>query len=279
MRNHAAKATALLLAAAATTPAVAGTWQGIHPLLSERFVVSAMGFWPEYDATLSVDDPDGDVGTGVDMDDLFGSGKDFKLALSGAWRFSERSRLTFEGFSVGTDGKAVIKETIDWGDLEFEVGARVKGDISWDVYRFFYGYNLLRSEKGELGIGAGLHLMNLQASLSGQASIDGIPVAHAKESVDIWAPLPNIGAYGSYALSPRWLVGAQLDWFSANIGDYDGSLWHVGGFVQYQVTEHFGVGAAYRHMSIDVSIDKKGDWRGGADSSYSGPVLFLTASF
>lgn len=269
----------IALASPFSLTAQAEPYQGMHPLLSDRFVISAIGFWPEIDSTISVDDPDGDSGSDVDFDKIFGSDAGFRAALTGQWRLSERSVVSLEWFSVGSDGKATLDETIDWGDMEYQVGTMIKAESGLDVYRAFYGYNFYRDDNKEIGIGAGLHLMNIQAELSGSATVDGVPVGNAKHSVDEWAPLPNIGLYANYAFSPKWLVSGQVDWFSANVGDYEGDLWNVGGFVQYQMLDNFGVGVGYRFLEVDLKVDKKGEWMGNANTGYDGAVLFVTGNF
>ena len=39
-----------------------------------------------------------------------------------------------------------------------------------------------------------------------------------------WHRFATIGFYGSYALTPRWLLSGRVDFFSLNYNDYDGSL-------------------------------------------------------
>ena len=151
--------------------------------------------------------------------------------------------------------------------------------MDMDIARLFYGYSFVKDDNKEFGAGIGLHYATLDMSLAGNATINDELVIDVEEGIDDWAVLPNIGIYGNYALSPKWLIGGRLDWMGASIGDYEGELWNTEVAVQYQAFKNFGVGVSYRYLKLDISTDNrdKGDW--AADLEYSGPSLFLTANF
>ena len=90
------------------------------------------------------------------------------------------------------------------------------------------------------------------------------------------APLPNIGAWYTYSISPNWAFKGRLDWFGASIDDYDGELINASAGLNYQVLKNFGLGIHYNHFNLDVGIQKP-DWRGEIRTTYEG--IFASASF
>lgn len=58
-------------------------------------------------------------------------------------------------------------------------------------------------------------IMSLDLSVKGNAYIGDTPVLGAERSIDEWGIVPNVGGYANYAFSPKWLVGARVDWISA----------------------------------------------------------------
>jgi len=118
----------------------------------------------------------------------------------------------------------------------------------------------------------------LEAQITGNALVNGIPTSNATEKEDLLAPLPNIGGYGAYAFSSKLIATGRVDWFSASIGDYSGSLVSMSADIQYQLFENIGFGVGYHYLSVDISVDTT-DWIGDADYSYHGPKLYMTINF
>jgi len=69
-----------------------------------------------------------------------------------------------------------------------------------------------------------------------------------------------------------------VDWISANIGDYDGTLWNTNVGVNYQLFRNFGLDLSYQYFNLNLNVNKS-DWNGSADMTYSGPVISLTGNW
>ena len=257
----------------------AGTFSGMHPLQTDRFIIGAGAYWMDISSDASLDKKGGLISGDVDFqDDLGFDDSDLQPALIAMWRITNHTRLEGEYFTVGQSNSSKLKETIEWDDVEYEVGAKVSANFDVDVGRLFFGYSFLKDDRKELGVGLGLHYLSIDAALKGEASVDGEPVGKVSHGIDDWAILPNLGIYGNYALSPKWLISARADWISANINDYDGTLWNAQAAIQYQLFDHFGLGLAYRYLSFDFEEDSsKRRW--DIDVDYGGPILFFTANF
>ena len=255
-----------------------GTYSGMHPLQSDRLFFGAGGFFSDIDGNYQLDDPDGDNGTEVSLSDLGLDDSETLPAVALVFRLSERHRLQGEYFNVGQDTRHTLDETIEWGDVDYSIGGKLDSSMDLDIARAFWGYSFVKDARKELGAGIGLHYMNLAVDLRGDGSVDGVPVFDFETGIDDWAILPNVGAYGNYAFSDKWIAIARVDWISASVGDYEGGLWNAEAALQYQAFAHFGIGVSYRYLSFDLSASKnRGDWE--ADLQYSGPTVFFTTNF
>jgi hypothetical protein len=145
----------------------------------------------------------------------------------------------------------------------------------FSLVRIFFGRSFDSSERQDFGVGAGLHWLELGAFIEGNIIISGGGNPFRRESVSAEAPLPNLGAWYMYSISPNWVVKGRVDWLSAEVGDYDGQLINASLGVNYQVFEHFGVGVSYNIFDLDVTISKS-DWKGRAKLTYEGVYANLS---
>ncbi len=258
--------------------ASAASFSGIHPLQSDPWVLSVGAFRATTNSQAELSNKSSQ-GTDIDFEDDFNfDDTDTLPAFLLNWRVTNKQRVSFEYFTMGQNNSGKAGRTIIWDGVEYDVGVKIKSNMDLDVGRFFYGYSLIKDDKKEFGLGLGLHYLGVDTAIAGEAKIIGIPVGRVKRGFDDWAVLPNLGAYGNYAFSPKWIVKGRVDWISANIGDYDGTLWNTEAAVQYQMFKNVGVGLAYRYLSFDIAADKSSkSW--AIDLDYSGPLLFVTANF
>lgn len=88
----------------------------------------------------------------------------------------------------------------------------------------------------------------------------------------------EFAAWYLYAPTNRLLLTTRVDWFNASGGDYSGGLWDIGLGAQFQISDHFGIGAEYGFFELDGKI-KDSSWNGKAEISSAGLQLFLTANW
>ncbi len=259
--------------------ASAATFSGIHPLQSDPFVFSVGAFWADIssEAGLAINNSQKDDEVDFQQDLGFGNSDTLPAFLLN-WRITNNSRVSAEYFTIGQDNSGRADRTFTWDGVEFNAGVKVKTNLDLDIGRLFYGYSLIKDDKKEFGLGLGLHYLSIDTAVAGEANINGIPIGRVKRGFDDWAVLPNVGIYGNYALSPKWLLKARIDWISTNLGDYDGTLWNNEAAIQYQMFKNAGIGLAYRYLSFDIAADKSNkSW--AIDLDYGGPLLFVTVNF
>lgn len=251
-----------------------------HPFISDSFSAS-LGYMKSSNSfefrAERVGTPEEFKGD-IDFDDSIGV-SDSSTFFNGQlkWKFGSRKQWSLSGqyFSNNATGHSTLTEDISWEDVTFEEGTYVEGGVKLAVTRVFLGYSLIRKPQHDLGIGIGIHNLDLDAYIEGEVRANGETTGRQKVSNGASQILPNIGGWYNYSPARKWLLHARLDWISANIGDYDGSLWNSSIGVNYQAWRNVGFDLSWQYFHLNVKVDNS-DWIGGANMTYSGPVLAVT---
>lgn len=270
---------ALLIAAAShAAPLFAQGGGDVHPWLEDDFVLSVGAFLPSKDFKIRVDGEipgrDIDFGQKADVSD-----NEASASFVFRWKFGEKWSVSGQYWGTEDDGEAVLTEDVTWGDNVLQAGSNVGAGVSTDIARIFFGREFFTdADYHEFGLGAGLHWLQIEAYLDGEFFLNGESTGFRREQVSADLPLPNIGAWYWYSFSPRWLLTTHLDWFSASIDKYSGSLWDAGVGINFQAWEHVGFGLSYKYFKIDADVEES-DWYGKAEVTHDGPFLSATVNW
>ncbi len=210
------------------------------------------------------------------------------LDLLARWRFSERWKLEGEYFSVQRDKSKRVEREIQFGDHTFDVGVGLRGNLDIESYRLALGYAFYRSHDTEIGAALSLYVGNFAAALSGEASLNGSYVGMSTGRYSVPIPLPAIGLYGVYALSPKWALSGRVDYVDLDVSVarwFDNDLRNVGGYIlsmdvsaEYRLAENFALGVGYRHLESHFSARTSG-LKGRAGYQFSAPTAFVRVGF
>jgi hypothetical protein len=251
-----------------------------HPYVSDNFTAS-LGAMRSSNSFNFESDTIGDPGNDIDFDDALNV-SDHSTFFNGQvkWKFGSEQKwaLSAQYFSNNAKGDAILTEDVEWDGITFGEGTFVEGGVKVAIARLFVGRNFFQNEQSEFGMGIGLHNLDMNVYIEGEVIVDDETTGVRRAEVGGSQPLPNIGGWYNYSPAKKWLIHARLDWISANIGDYDGSLWNSSLGVAYQPWRHVGFDLYWQHFDIDLKVDKD-DWKGGANLTYSGPVLGMTFSW
>lgn len=248
-----------------------------HPFLSDKFNLEVGAFWPQINFTARADGshPEEEI----DFDEVFGVDDD---QLSGSinfrWRFGKKWSFWGQYWGTNNSGEAVLKEDIEWEDIVFKAGTFAGAGVELDVVRAFFGREFNLGPEHEFGLGAGLHYLDLGTYIEGEIITQNTSTEFYRATASTAFPLPNIGAWYMYSWSPRWMLQTRVDWLSASIGDYSGSMWDFQAGVNFQAFKNIGFGLYYKGFVLDVDIDKN-SWHGRAELNQWGPLLTVTATW
>jgi hypothetical protein len=255
---------------------VAAESEDLHPYLENGFSLDVGAFFPDRKLDLRVNGSLAGINDEIDFDEGIRLGStDETFAAELSWRFRGKWSVVGQYFKSTDSARAVLEEDIEWGNVVFGAGSNAAVGTNFSLTRIFFGRQFDTSKSHDIGIGGGLHWLEMGTFIEGEILINGTPTA-SRRSVSEGAPLPNIGAWYKYSISPRWALRTRLDLLSADVGDYDGLLLNVALGVNFQAFEHFGFGVNYNYFELDISIDKT-NWRGNIETIYDG--FYVYASF
>jgi hypothetical protein len=248
-----------------------------HPFLSDRFHLGIGGFWPR--KTFKVRADGSSPGDEIDFEEDLGFDEsESTTSINFRWRYSQNWSLWAQYWKVDSEASTVLGEDYEWEDVIFKEGTAARAGSDFTVLRLFFGRAFKwGGPRQEFGVGAGLHVIEIDGFIEGQI-ITGTTTKFHREAVKASLPLPNIGTWYMYSWSPKWLVDARLDWLSASFGKYSGGLWHAQAGIHYQISKIFGIGLAYANFNLDADVDES-NWHGYVETNQYGPRLELTASW
>lgn len=273
MRNSTRCCVSLILLTTFITSYAAETTEPIpeHPILKEDLVLTLGVFYPRSATTAALTPSGGGSGAVINFEDTLDLEKRSVEASIGIfWRATENWRVDFEYFDISRDATRTIAKNIEWGDLTFTTGTTVNSTFDFSDLRVSAAYSFFKRQDKELGVGLGVHIARIKASI--QASGVGA------EAADVTAPLPVVNFYGMFALTDTWAVNMSADWLSLTYGDFSGDVRNLEINALYQPYRNLGFGIGVRSLVIDIEIDDS-DWRGQSRMAFQGPTTFMTVTF
>ena len=266
-----------LLLIAATNLAQAQEPGNVHPSLTEKFTLDAGIYFPDRTFEIHVDGSVAGGNPSIVFENEFGLNRsDETFAIDFGWRFGKKWSLLTQYFESSGSRSAVLDEDIEWNDVVFGQGSNVVAGQDFSLVRVFFGRQFETSERHDLGVGAGFHWLEIGAFIQGDILVSGAPNEFRRESVKAEFPLPNVGVWYRYSLSPKWALRSRFDYLSVDIGDYNGSLVNGSLGFNYRLFENFGVGLSYNIFELDLGITRT-DWGGEVKSRYEGPYVSVSA--
>jgi len=253
-----------------------------HPILSDNLIISLGAFKSNNSFKISAEGP---LGDGIEEEINFGKsiGVDESTTLLYGeirWKFGKTRKWSLFGqyFDADSSGEAVLNEDVEWQDNIYKEGSFVGAGVGIAVTRVFIGRSFVKNQQHDFGVGVGIHNLDLSVFMEGEVSIDEATTGFRRGDASANQPLPNVGVWYNFSPARKWLIHARVDWISASIDEYDGSLWNTAVGVNYQAFPHVGFDLAFTYFDLNLNVDKS-VWQGGIDMSYSGPVFSVTTNW
>jgi hypothetical protein len=255
--------------------AAAGTPAQANGAGHQRLWVQAGAYHPAIETTMKLDSSRGVSGTQLNLEQDLGlsdSTTDPWLLIGG--RLGDRWRLEFEYFTLDREAGLALSRSIRFGDTTYPIASALKTQFDSMIYRFSVGYSVMRTPDAEAGVTLGAHVTDFTVRLAGEAATAGVAPVTLDETEHQTVPLPTIGVYGSYTITPAWTLSGRVDVFKIAVGDYDGRLVDFDVSVAYHFTRNFALGAGYRYDSYRLGA-MKSDFHGTFHYKFRGPQVFL----
>ena len=220
-------------------------------------------------------------GDNVDFDEALGGGDATRLRLDSHWRFGDTGRHKLKAivFDVSRDNSTTFDRDIEWGSDVYPVVAEVDVELSFTVIEVAYEYAFLKRDNYELDASFGLHYTDISSSLEARAETSGGSLEESiSNSASVAAPLPVLGLRGIWNLSHDFWLDATAQFFALSFDNIDGNLQDYRVLVTWQPKKWLGIGLGYNRFEVDVDVEKD-RFDGSLDWTYSGPMIFYSASF
>ncbi len=208
------------------------TAESLHPGLTDAWQFSFGVINQKPDATIRSTAP-GDPETEVDLDDQGLDESQTSPQLGVKWRFSNKWTLNFHYTEFGLSTSKTIDTSFNYNGVTYPINASLKTDLDFDLYMTSIEYAIWKSDSTEMGVGVGLHAIDLAFNIKG--SLNDVRLVSAGE--DFLAPLPNLRVFARHAFSPKLIGSVSAGWLGVEIDKYDGQLIVVSASLDYRVSD------------------------------------------
>jgi outer membrane scaffolding protein for murein synthesis (MipA/OmpV family) len=214
----------------------------------------------------------GAAGEPIDLEDILSISDDASIGqLEAIWRIKRFHRMNFGYFDVFRKTTATLEEDVSFGDEDFLAGSEVTAKVESQIAYASYTYLLMSDSQKELGVSAGLHYSKFAASIESNTT-------GQRETTQVSAPLPLIGASGSVSLGPRTTLGLQIQLFRLRADHLQGRLDQINLGIQHTFMNRVSGGIGYQLFDMRLDSDHN-DLNGTVHVRHHGPYLFLGANF
>jgi hypothetical protein len=243
--------------------------------ITDRMAVRALYLMTDVTNQVRYDNDAGVLGTLIDGEQTLGFPRRVQQpGLDLTFRMGERHRVHVDFLQLKRSGDAVIPQPdpIRFGEAVFLPGERVLSKMDLRKLGLSWSWSALRKERVELGIGFGLHLMQLQGELNGPAP------RFEREQLDAAGPVPALTADATWRITRRFSVNVAGNYLAGDVDGVDGKFLSLHGDVQFRVRPNLALGLGYSQTQIRVDSATT-DFSGYFNLEYKGPEAFLRASF
>ena len=246
--------------------------------LDDKYWIEVSGFYASADTRVNVSRP-GRPGTDIDMESNLGLKKHETLpALYGGWRLG-RWVINGEYYALDRNGSRATTRDIEFDGVTFPANVAIDSKMRSNVYRATVGYSFIRNDKAELGAAIGLHATDFTVRLRGDAQVAGSAARQTEDRRHSFlAPLPTVGVYGTYEVTPKVILTGRVDYLSMKIDEYDGSILNAQAALSYRISRMIELGLAYRYVDYSLDVDKS-SYQANIDYDFNGPSAFIRFGF
>ena len=223
------------------------------------------------DTDMRVDSDVLGVGTEVDLEDDFDvDDQVFAGRIDAGWRIARRHALDFSVFDLKRNGTRTIDRDIQIGDVVFPVSATVESEFETLVAKLAYRYSFLDRERWHAGASIGSYWLDLHSEW--RAGALGL-----EEDLAAKAPLPVVGLFGSWALTPKLYLTGVSEFFGLEIEEYSGFLNDSRLVLEHRTFSHLALGCGLNYFGINASVESEWDdlLEAEFDYDYLGLLFFL----
>ncbi len=230
------------------------------PALNSTWLVRVGGSLSAYDTVLAWS-AKGLGGAVIPVEDVLGldeSNETFKIGAE--YRFNRRHSIELTATEFRRHAKSTIDSEIEWGDYIFRAHGEVGSELNIALLGLKYRYDFSDSGRLNAGFSAGLSTFGVEAMISGEARLENDQgeewVEGVVEGADVIAPVPMIGIFLDYAMTPKLLVRFSAEIIDLDISGHSGRVMQTKMALEYCFTDSFGVGLDIDIMDLEYRTEE-----------------------
>ncbi|HSN56000.1 MAG TPA: hypothetical protein VLT32_15105 [Candidatus Sulfomarinibacteraceae bacterium] len=206
--------------------------------------------------------PKGLAGAAIDLEDGLGLDEQVgTLVLAVQYRFNRRHSLGLSLTELDRSASRILDEEIEWGDYVFRAEGEVATELDTRVFKLTWRYDFSDMDRLNAGFLAGLSTFDLGATLSGEARLESDTgdewIEGVVEGASFVAPLPVVGFFLDYAVTPRWVLRFSADVVDLSISTHSGRVLEADFSFEYAVSDLVGIGAGLGGTDIEYRSEKE----------------------
>jgi len=240
--------------------------------ITDHFALRGIYFLGHVATTGHVDPGNGFSGSNFNAEQLLGlTDEVYQPRIEIMFRLEQRGRLRVNFFDLRRNGATVLGNQFQYGDETFQYGDRLLSSFNWRQMDLTYTYSFLRTDHFELGAGAGVHLIEADATVA-------VPSTPNRTEFSGAGPFATVALDGTWAISQRWAISARAQYLNLSIGSLSGTLADYHADAQYRWRRNMAFGLGYERSQAQLVVRDE-DPSGVLRLTIRGPEAFVRVSF
>ena len=195
-------------------------------------------------------------------------------------RLFDRGRIELQNYSLRRSGtKQLLDDSVVVNGITYSAQAQLTTSFESEVTRLGLGYSFLKTPTAEAGVLLGVQFTRYRLALVGEGRINNEPPASRSVEERDSGPLPTVGVYGSFALSPNWSLHMHADYLPVDSKRLRGGLGMAELNLYRQLTPNFAAGVGVRHVQYKLDRKSSGELSGTFEYRFTGPQVMVEAAF
>ena len=220
------------------------------------------------------------AGVAIDLENALGLDTQNQIFRAGAmYRIGEtrRHRVDLDYLYFNRTATKAIGQDILVDNVTVAAGTNVETTFNYQIIRAAYSYSFFQDDRMDLAASFGFFVMPIkfEMSASGLGSNQG--------DFNFTAPLPAFGLRGDFAITPRWMLRTNIDFFYLKYQSFTGGLVDTRVAVEYNPWEHFGFGVGFDNFRLQLKAENNDypsvNFQGDIKSQFMGVQLYARYFF
>ncbi len=238
-----------------------------------RYSFNLGGFIVDLNSDISISSEKIGAGIIINLEDILGL-QASNTVLRGGFKYvfskNKKHSIAAGYFSFLRKAEKALRYEIEFGGFVYPIGTKVNSRFDMQIYKAVYGYSFFKDNRIDLGISAGFYVMPISFELKA--------FSFNTQRADFVAPLPLIGLYSSFAITPKFYLKQHLELLYFDAFKMKGSISDLYFGVEYKPLKHLGLGLAANSFRVNISIFEKKDtffdFQGSVKTGYTGVIFY-----